>query len=33
VQANSEVANLGEFQKQEVAHWQQAVRDSGAVNE
>ena len=33
VQANTEVANLAEFQKQEVARWQKAVRDSGATNE
>jgi tripartite-type tricarboxylate transporter receptor subunit TctC len=33
VQANAEVTNLADFQKQEVARWQAAVRDSGAVNE
>ena len=33
VQANADVTNLADFQKQEVARWQQAVRDSGAVNE
>jgi tripartite-type tricarboxylate transporter receptor subunit TctC len=33
VQANAEVTDLADFQKQEVARWQRAVRDSGAVNE
>jgi tripartite-type tricarboxylate transporter receptor subunit TctC len=33
VQANTEVSNLAEFQRQEVARWQKAVRDSGATNE
>ncbi|MGE5096236.1 MAG: Bug family tripartite tricarboxylate transporter substrate binding protein [Betaproteobacteria bacterium] len=30
VQPNTEVTNLADFQKQEVARWQKAVRDSGA---
>jgi tripartite-type tricarboxylate transporter receptor subunit TctC len=33
VQPNTEVGDLAEFQKGEVARWQKAVRDSGAVNE
>ncbi|HZZ91892.1 MAG TPA: tripartite tricarboxylate transporter substrate binding protein [Usitatibacter sp.] len=33
VQANTEVAGLAQFQGREVARWQKAVRDSGAVNE
>lgn len=33
VQSNTEVTSLAEFQKQEVARWQKAVRDSGATNE
>ena len=33
VQANSEPVSLAEFQKQEVARWGKAVRDSGATNE
>ncbi len=33
VQSNAEVSDLAEFQRQEVARWQKAVRDSGATNE
>jgi tripartite-type tricarboxylate transporter receptor subunit TctC len=33
VQTNTEVSDLGQFQKGEVARWQKAVRDSGAVND
>jgi tripartite-type tricarboxylate transporter receptor subunit TctC len=33
VQANADVANLAQFQAAEVVRWQEAVRDSGAVNE
>ena len=33
VQATSEPVSLAEFQKQEVARWGKAVRDSGATNE
>jgi tripartite-type tricarboxylate transporter receptor subunit TctC len=32
VQSNAEPLSLAEFQKTEVARWQKAVRDSGAVN-
>ena len=33
VQANTEITDLADFQKQEVARWQKAVRDSGATND
>ncbi len=33
VQASSGDVDLAEFQKKEVAHWQKAVRESGATNE